>query len=114
MMRESIPRIRRVRFKDGRTIEVLPDARAAHARETAAAAREHVEMLASDPSLSGFVLLWWDRTGDYRCGWRLEPKGAIGMSGLPGYVSSVMTREITQKAIGIELGRDIPQGDPGG
>lgn len=93
-MKTSIPRLRRVRFKDGRTIEVLrqpPKSRAVQKGLEQSVSRA-LESCVGD-NMVGFALVCWAETGEVYVNYSNGDKSLVSGGMVPQYVKDILIAE---------------------
>ncbi len=117
MIKTSYPRLRSVRYKDGGgQLVVLPKAENPCHTEIVKFAKQVADTVENEwEDLHGFLVVFWDRTGDYRAGWRYSPltEGQpVPATLVPAFVHDILLRERVGKMIA-EVTDFLPeQGDP--
>lgn len=87
-------RLRRIRYKDGRTVEVYHNK---EPNEIGKVLLRHAAILAREPTLSGFAVVSWgpDHFGGWRNqGWRIGRDSPIGETMMPSFVKDVLMRSV--------------------
>lgn len=93
-MKTTTLRVRKVTFRDGRTVERIPSWPARD--EINNKLIEHARIIAGKPKrLDGFAVVAWFSDGTRTSGYRLRNDSAIGETMMPALVHDVLMRNIS-------------------
>lgn len=95
-MKVSIPRLRRIRFKDGRTIEVLRQPEKSRWVQDSLTASCAKASEWGGAGMAGFALVAWSRDGEVYV--NFENDGSrLPAGGVPQYVRDVLLAEVASR-----------------
>jgi len=90
-MRTSIPRLRRIRFKDGRSIDILRPKSESVLPEFRAVIDDAI---ANNPDMAGFAIVAWRPSGEVFVTYRNGTRSQIIGGGVPQYVHDCFLAEV--------------------
>lgn len=86
-------RLRRVRFKDGRTLTVLRPKVDTEVRDHFARSSRNCLAHETSADMAGFAIVAWDASGEVFIDYRNGPKSPLPVGGVGQYVKDVLQAE---------------------